>query len=115
MSAVVTPSRSASAVCSPGMWTSIKNLAWRSTRVPLNLLARCPVVEQAVLETFDCVVERLDRVEVTVDDDVQQAVDECPDAKLQQVVVVFPASHHFIDVEAVPLADGDDAAWEDER
>ena len=44
-----------------------------------------PLVEQHVLEALDGVVELLDRLEVPVDDGVEQPVHERADAELEQL------------------------------
>ena len=61
------------------------------------------------------VVERLDGVEVAVDDDVEQAVEQEADAVHGEVGGAVPALEHGVDREAVVLADGDQPARADER
>ena len=52
---------------------------------------------------------------MTVDDGVQQTVDESADAVLQQVSVVLPALHDVLDVEVRAGPHGDQPAREHER
>ena len=61
----------------------------------LHRVGLAALVEEQVLEALDGVVELLDRVEVAVDDGVEQAVHERPDAELEQLGVVVPALEHL--------------------
>ena len=60
-----------------------------------------PLVEEQVLEALDGVVELLDRLEVPVDDGVEQPVHERPDAELEQLGVVVPPVEDLLHVEVV--------------
>ena len=71
--------------------------------------------EQTVLEMFDFVVEGLHRGEVSVDDVVQQAVDEERHPVLGQIDVGVPAADDGLDVESLVLADGDQRVRSEER
>ena len=70
--------------------------------------------EQVVLERLDAVVERLHRVEVTVDDDVEQAVHQRADAVLLAAELVEPLGH-LVDVELRRQPHRDQPAWQHER
>ena len=68
------------------------------------------LVEEQVLEALDRVVELLDRLEVPVDDGVEQAVHERADAELRAARgSSFQRSSTWLHVEVVAAADGDDA------
>ena len=59
------------------------------------------LVEEQVLEALDRVVELLDRLEVPVDDGVEQTVHERSDAEREQLRVVVPPVEHLLHVEVV--------------
>ena len=73
------------------------------------------VVEQVVLELLHRVVQRLDRLEVAVHDEVEQPVQQVADAVMGEVEVGVPALDDLADVQAVVLADGDQRVRQHER
>jgi hypothetical protein len=80
--------------------------------VPLQLVGDArALVEEFVLHHLDLVVERLDGLEVSIDDHVQQPVDQRARTVLDQVAVVVPATHYyFFDVEGRVQPYGHEAA-----
>ena len=65
------------------------------------------VVEQIVLERLDALVEILHRLELPVDDVVEETVEQEAGALLDQVGCCIPALHDLIHVELAILAHGD--------
>jgi hypothetical protein len=64
------------------------------------------LVEEQVLKFLELLVQALNRFEVTIDDMVNQPVQEKPDAVAGKVWQPVPAIEHLIDVEMVVLVDG---------
>jgi len=60
--------------------------------------------EELVLELLDLFVEGLDRLEVAVDQVVQQPVQEEPDAVFRQIWGGIPAGDYGVEVERFVLA-----------
>ena len=84
-------------------------------RGPLHLVAQRSLVEQRVLEVLELVVHDLHRVEMAVDDDVEQPVHQGQDAVLEQRAVLMPAGDDRVHVELAGVADGDQRVADDER
>jgi hypothetical protein len=75
---------------------------------PLHLGTAKAVVEEQVLELLDLGVEGLDRLEVPVDDDIEQAPQQEADTVLGEVGVVVPAPDERVDRQVRRLANGDE-------
>jgi len=90
----------------------------RSAHVePVALLRRIEgaVGEDPVADLLVVRIERLDRIEVAVDDHVEKAVDEEADPEDSEFGRSVPPLEHWMDREPVVLADGDEPAVVDER
>ena len=73
------------------------------------------LVEEQVLELLDLLVEALHGSEVPVDDGVDQAVEQEPDAAAGEIGGAVPPGDHVVHVEGVVLAHGDERGRGDER
>ena len=81
---------------------------------PLDLQPARSIVEQPVLQLLHAVIQALDRLELAIDDVVQQPVQQVADPEPGQVGVLVPALDGRADVQAVVLADGDQRLAGDE-
>ena len=80
----------------------------------LHLLVARHVVEESIFERLDLGVQQLDRVEVAVDDHVEQAPEQETGAVGREVAIVAPALHDRGHIE-VRLVHGDEGVRRDER
>jgi hypothetical protein len=81
---------------------------------PLDLQAPRDVIEQPVLQLLHAVIQALHRLELTIDDVVQQPVQQVADAEFGEVGAFVPALDDRVDVQPVVLADGDQRLAGDE-
>jgi hypothetical protein len=69
--------------------------------VPLDRQAAGSIVEQLGLQLLHGVIQALDRLELAIDDVIQQPVQEVADPQLDQVGIFVPALDDRADVETV--------------
>ena len=70
--------------------------------------------EQLVLELFDLLVEGLYRLEVPVDELVEQSVQQEGDTMLRQVRERVPSGNHSVQIDALLLVHGNQCTGRDE-